>query len=246
MKREIFVYDKNKETLEFLREFFRENNEYSAIFIKDTQSLLNKLNKKKPDALVIGSPDELKGISYSKIGCPVISMLSGNITKSIRSLMQCNIECYLISPFHKEDFEYKLKTAINKKGLLENIYGEKKDLETVLEFIHLVSSTLDPKEVLYFVVSKIAEIINVTRCSMVSIPPEERNHAYVISTFEDPKIANIKLDLKKYPEIRKVLATKKNCGNKRCIKRPCNERGQEYYCASGNTVHCCYSHYLQG
>ena len=220
MKREIFVYDKNKETLEFLREFFRENNEYSAIFIKDTQSLLNKLNKRKPDTLVIGSPDELKGISYSKIGCPVISMLSGNITKSIRSLMQCNIECYLISPFHKEDFEYKLKTAISKKGLLENIYGEKKDLETVLESIHLISSTLDPKEALYFVVSKIAEIINVTRCSMVSIPPEERNHAYVISTFEDPKIANIKLDLKKYPEIRKSLSTRKPVFIRDALKDP--------------------------
>ena len=137
MKREIFVYDKNKETLEFLREFFRENNEYSAIFIKDTQSLLNKLNKKKPDTLVIGSPDELKGISYSKIGCPVISMLSGNITKSIRSLMQCNIECYLISPFHKEDFEYKLKNSHQQKGLLENIYGEKKTLKQCLNLYTL-------------------------------------------------------------------------------------------------------------
>ena len=209
MKREIIVYNKNKGTLEFLREFFRENNEYSAIFIKDTQSLLNKLNKRKPITLVIGSPDELKGISYSKIGCPVISMLSGNITKSINSLMQCNIEYYLISPFHKEDFDYKLKTAIGKKDLLENIYGEKKDLERVLEYIQLISSTLDPREALYFVVSKIAEILNVTRCSIVSIPPDERNYAYVISTFEDPKIVNMKLDLKNYPEIRKSLRTRK-------------------------------------
>ena len=129
---------------------------------------------------------------------------------------------------------------------MENIYGEKKDLETVLESIHLISSTLDPKEALYFVVSKIAEIINVTRCSMVSIPTEERNHAYVISTFEDPKIANIKLDLKKYPEIRKSLSTKKTVVIRDALKDPVTERGQEYYCASGNTVHSCYSHYLQG
>jgi len=220
MKREIFVYDRNKETLEFLRGFFRENNEYSAIFIKDTQSLLNKLNKREPDVLVIGSPDELRGISYSKIGCPVISLLSGNITKSIRSLMQRNIECYLIGPFHKEDFEYKLKTAISRKGSFENIYREKKDLETVLESIHLISSTLDPKEALYFVVSKIAEIINVTRCSMISIPPEERNHAYVISSSEDPKIVNLRLDLKKYPEIRKALATRKPVVIRDALKDP--------------------------
>jgi len=88
-----------------------------------------------------------------------------------------------------------------KKGLFESICEEKKDLETLLELIRLISSTLDPRKVLFFVVSKIAKIITkiikVTRCSILSIPFEEKGHAYVISTFEDPKTANIKLDLKK-------------------------------------------------
>ena len=220
MRNEVLIYDKNKETLDFLRAFFRENNEYSAIFIKDSQSLLNRLSKKKPDVLITGNPDELKGISHSKIGCSVIAMLSGDITNGIRSVIKNAIERYLISPFYREDFEYKLKTAISKKGLLENIHGEKKDLETVLELIHFISSTLDPKEVLYFVVSKIAEIIDVTRCSMVSIPFEEKGHAYVISTFEDPKLVNIKLDLKKYPEIRKSLSTKKIVVIRDALKDP--------------------------
>ena len=103
---------------------------------------------------------------------------------------------------------------------MESICGEKKDLETVLELIHLISSTLDPKEVLYFVVSKIAEIINVTRCSIVSIPFEEKKHAYVISTFENPKIINLKIDLKKYPEIRKSLRTKKTVVIRDALKDP--------------------------
>ena len=102
-------------------------------------------------------------------------MLSGDITKGIRSVMKRNVECYLISPFHKEDFEYKLKTAIGKKAYLKTSAERKKDLETVLESIHRISSTLDPKKVLFFVVSRIAEIIDVTRCSIVSIPFEEKN-----------------------------------------------------------------------
>ncbi len=51
------------------------------------------------------------------------------------------------------------KEVLIKKGFFETIHGEKKDLETVLESIRRISSTLDPNEVLYFVVSKIAEII---------------------------------------------------------------------------------------
>lgn len=220
MTKEIFVYSKNKETLAFLKVFFRDKNEYSPVFIKDRQSLLKKLNKKKPDVLITGSPDETKGLYYSKREYPVIAMLSGNITDGICSVMKHNIESYLINPFYKEDLEYKLKSTLSKKGLFDSIHGEKRELETVLELIHLISSTLDPKEVLYFVVSNIAKTIDVTRCSIVSIPFEEKKHAYVISTFEDPKIANIKLDLKKYPEIKKSLSTRRTVIIKDALKDP--------------------------
>src|SRR3989339_81392 len=218
MKNKILVYDKNKETLEFLRRFFRRRDDYSATFIKDKKTLLKTL-KKDPN-VIVSSPDVFEKIKPEDIKCPVIAMVSGNITIGIHSVMKSDIEHYLVRPFYKEDFEYKLKTALRKKGLLENIYGEKKDLETVLELIYLISSTLDPKEALYFVVSKIAEIINVTRCSIVSIPFEEKRHAYVISTFEDPKIANIKLDLKKYPEIRKALSSRKPVVIRDALKDP--------------------------
>jgi len=220
MRNEVLIYDRNKESIGFLRNFFRGNDCYSPTFVKDKQSLFNRLTRKTPAALIVGSPAELEKIRHSNAGCPVIAMVSGDINGGIRSAVKCNTECYLISPFHEEDFENKLKTTISKKGFLETIHGEKKDLETVLESIHRISSTLDPKEVLYFVVSKIAEIINVTRCSIVSIPFEEKRHAYVISTFEDPKIANIKLDLKKYPEIRKSLATRKTVVIRDALKDP--------------------------
>lgn len=220
MRNEVLIYDRNKESIGFLRNFFHGNDCYSPTFVKDKQSLFNRLTRKTPAALIVGSPAELEKIRHSNTGCPVIAMVSGDINGGIRSAVKCNTECYLISPFHKEDFEYKLKTTISKKGFLETIHGEKKDLETVLESLRRISSTLDPKEVLYFVVSKIAEIINVTRCSIVSIPFEEKRHAYVISTFEDPKIANIKLDLKKYPEIRKSLSTRKPVFIKDALKDP--------------------------
>ncbi len=219
MRKEIVIYDKNKESLEFLSNFFKDNDNYSAIFIKDEKALQKEI-KKNPAAIVVGTPDDLERIKPSEMGCPVIVMVSGDITNGIRSVIKCDIECYLISPFHKEDFEHKLRIAIKKKNWFENIYREKKDLETIVELVHLVSSTLDPKEVLYFVVKKIADIIDVTRCSIISIPIEEQRHAYVISTYEDPKITNIKLDLKKYPEIRKALSTKSTVIIEDALKDP--------------------------
>jgi two-component system cell cycle response regulator len=208
MKKEVFVYERDKESLEFLTDFFRGANNYSATFIKDERSLLKELRLKKPDMLIIGSPDKLKGFNPSDADCPVIAVISGDITNGIRSVIRLGIESYIVSPFYKEDLEHRLSMAIRKKDWFENIYRDKKDLETIVDLTYLISSTLDPREVLYFVVKKIAEIINVTRCSIISIPFEEKRYAYVISSFEDPGVANIKLDLRKYPEIRKALRTK--------------------------------------
>jgi len=58
-------------------------------------------------------------------------------------------------------------------------------------------------------VKKISEILKVTRCSMISINAEDQRYAQVLSTFEDPSITNIRLDLEKYPEIRNALSSRK-------------------------------------
>jgi diguanylate cyclase (GGDEF)-like protein len=115
----------------------------------------------------------------------------------------------LVSPFYKEELDYKLKTLIDKRSLIESLYRDRKDLQALLELTSLASSTLNPKEVLYLVVKKISEILKVTRCSMISINAEDERYAQVISTFEDPMITNIRLDLEKYPEIRSVLSSRK-------------------------------------
>ncbi|MBI5188150.1 MAG: sensor domain-containing diguanylate cyclase [Nitrospirae bacterium] len=221
MKKEIFIYEEDKDTLRFLRSFFRGRDDYSAHFIKrDEKALRRELVEKRPAAVIVNSPDGLEHINPSEVECPVIAMISGNVTNGIRSVVKAGVEYYLLSPFYKEDLEYKLKVAIERKIWFENLYREKKDLEALIELTYLVSSTLNPKEVLYLVVKKIPEIINVTRCSMISMGVEEQRYAYVVSTFEDPKITNIRLDLQKYPEIRKALTLKKPVIIKDAMKDP--------------------------
>ena len=146
MRNEVLIYDRNKESIGFLRNFFHGNDCYSPTFVKDKQSLFNRLTRKTPAALIVGSPAELEKIRHSNTGCPVIAMVSGDINGGIRSAVKCNTECYLISPFHKEDFEYKLKTTISKKAFLKPSTERKKTLKQCLNLIRRISSTLDPKK----------------------------------------------------------------------------------------------------
>jgi two-component system cell cycle response regulator len=220
MKKEILIYENDKENLKFLEAFFKERDGYSACFIDRSEKVLKRELKKKPDAIIVNSPEGLEHIKPSKIGCPIIALISGNVTNGIRSVLKSDIEYYLLSPFYKEDLEHKLKVAIERKNWFGNLYKEKRDLQALIEFTYLISSTLKPKEVLYLVVKKISEIINVTKCSMISIDTEDQRYAHVVSTFEDPKITDIKIDLKKYPEIRKALFLRRPVIIKDALKDP--------------------------
>ena len=210
MERTILVYEKDKNVVKFLKSFFEERKHYSVHYVKKGKHTLGKeILVKKPDALIVSSPDGLGELQPSEIPCPIMAIISKDETKGIHSAIKSDVECYLISPFYKEELDQKLKTLIDKSSLIESLYRDRIDLEALLELTSLASSTLNPKEVLYLIVKKISEILKVTRCSMISINAEDERYAQVLSTFEDPSITNIRLDLEKYPEIRNALSSRK-------------------------------------
>jgi diguanylate cyclase (GGDEF)-like protein len=55
---------------------------------------------------------------------------------------------------------------------------------------------------------------------MISTDTKDKRYANVMSTFEDPNITNLKIDLQKYPEIRKALSLKKSILVKDALKDP--------------------------
>jgi two-component system cell cycle response regulator len=233
MKNDILIYEEDKENLKFLRSFFKGRNNYSTRFIKDKKALKRELIKREPAALIVSSPDGLKRIKPLEVGCPVIALIFHNVTSGIRSVVEYDVEYYLLSPFYKEDLETKIKLAIEKKSWLESLFNEKKDLEALLELTYLMSSTLNPKKLLYLVVKKISDIIKVTRSSMISLDVEDKNCAHVISTFEDPNITDIRLDLQKYPEIRKALSFRKPLIIKDALKDPVMEEVRDIIAPMG-------------
>lgn len=210
MKKEILIYETDKDALRFLRSFFKERNDYSARFIKkDKNTLKKELAERRPDALILSSPDGLRHLKPSEVRCPIIAMITTDLSKGMRSVIESDIECYLLRPFHKDDLDSKLRAAVKEKSWAEKLYRENKDLRAIIELTYLISSTLEPKEVLHLVVKKISELIKVTRCSIISIDAENPGYATVVSVAEDPEITNLTIDLERYPEIRKALVSKK-------------------------------------
>lgn len=209
MNEKILIYEKKLRAKKFLRSFFEKRQEaFDADFADDIAGLRRKLAKNKmnnPVCLV--SIEGLEGLRPHSLGCPVLATISSNSRTDIKEAIRHGVENYISMPFCEEDLEYKLKSALAKKQMLEHLRKEAANLQAINELTYLTSSTLDPQEILYLTVKKISEVIPVNRCSIIRVDARKR-YAYVAATYEDPKLRNIKLDLKKYPEIRKGLMSK--------------------------------------
>ena len=223
----ILVYERDQKTVKSLRSFFKKRGHLRAEFMEDMASLREKASRSKEKNLIcIITAAELPRLKSQKWNCPFIATISGVSQGGIRKAMGYGAESYVITPVHEEDLEHKIRDVIKNSQERERMRKETHTLQTVIDISDLVSSTLDPKEILYVIVSKISETIPVTRCSIISVDGSQR-YAHVISTFEDPRLTNIRLDLNKYPEIREALSSKKTVAIKNAAKDPIMKRVSE-------------------
>lgn len=206
----LIAYTANADARAFLQEYFSGRRRLKLDCCRSIKELKERLDNNHYDVLLIEAPSCTSKLKRYKVNIPTIALVTDDVPRGLRQVVKYDIDYYIIYPFHEEDFRLKLNSAIERKSWFKELYNEKRDLEAIIELTYLVSSTLEAKEVLYFIVKKLSEMIEVSRCSVVSIGFGEKRYAYVVSSHEDPNITNIKLDLNKYPEIKKALNSKKS------------------------------------
>ena len=209
MKERVFAYGADQEVRQFLQSFFKRRKNLRAEFVDDIASLKERVSQSKErNCVCIVDVDAIPRLKPSTMGCPVFLAIIRSPQSGIRKAVRYGVENYLISPFHEEDLDFKIKLALERKKTIERLQNRTDLLQTIVDLTSLVTSTLDPQAILYLIVKKMSEVIPVTRCSIIRID-HNGDYADVVATFEDPKLGSMKLDLNKYPEIREALISKK-------------------------------------
>ncbi|MBI5286676.1 MAG: diguanylate cyclase, partial [Deltaproteobacteria bacterium] len=112
---------------------------------------------------------------------------------------------FIPKPFDEVELLARVKAQLRIKSLYDTVERDKRDLTTILEITRTASSTLDSSKILYYIVKKVAEITDAARCSIILIG--EKDAGYVLASNDDPAIKDLKIDLQRYPEIKRVLST---------------------------------------
>ncbi|MCA9601948.1 MAG: PAS domain S-box protein, partial [Myxococcales bacterium] len=82
------------------------------------------------------------------------------------------------------------------------------DAAALIEITNALTSSLDFREILQTVVKRTAEVVRVDRVSLVMSPEKEGTVGYVVVASDDASIANLPIELDKYPEIQQALRTR--------------------------------------
>ena len=210
MDNRVYIYEKDKNAIAFLKGYFKSRKKkYSPTFFTRIADLKKKLKTTAPSALIVGAPGCIDKAVKIAGKTPVMAIVSKSLPDSMRAIINSNIEHYIIPPFNDFDLGCKLQILSNQSDRVEILSQENQDLESIAALSEQLSTTLDPEEVLYLIVKKLSELIPVSRCSVISVNSETDKTMEVIASFESKKIPALALDMKKYPEIRKAIKTKK-------------------------------------
>lgn len=102
----------------------------------------------------------------------------------------------------------RVRGLLRNRDYIDRITQKERDAQAMLELTQALASALDFSEILHTVVRRIAEVVNVDRASIVLAPDAESpDIGFVVATSDDREIANLQIDLEKYPEIQAVLRT---------------------------------------
>lgn len=137
---------------------------------------------------------------------PIIVVSSRDDKEVVAKALGAGADDFITKPFDEVELLARVKAQLRLRTLYETLERDKWDLTTILDITKTVSATLDSSEILYAIVKKVAEITNAERCSIILIG--KGSAGYVLASHEDPTLKNLRIDLRRYPEIREVLDTK--------------------------------------
>lgn len=189
---------------------------YEGIEARNGKDAMRRVMVDKPDLILLDliMPD-INGFEVcwklrkemNVLATPIIILTSRGEKDDILKGLEVGANDYIVKPVEPFELEARIKTHLRIKSLYDDASAEKEDLATLLEISKAVSSTLNSRDILYTIVKRVGEVIDVDRCSIVRIG-NKKGVAYVVTTYDNPDINDLAIDLGKYPEIRSVLEVK--------------------------------------
>ncbi len=113
---------------------------------------------------------------------------------------------FIPKPFRVRELLARVKAHLRVGRELNQARAEARSRSEMMDIMHEVTTSLKPEEIYQILVRRVAQGLNISRCSIVIAGPED-DTGTVVAAFENPMLHNLPVDLKRYPEIQRAFTS---------------------------------------
>ncbi len=139
---------------------------------------------------------------------PVIAVTSPDDDGEAERAFTAGADDCVRRPVREAELVARIRGQLRLRASLRELARKERDARVMVELTRALSSSLDFREILATVVRRIAEVMRVERCSIV-VAREAGDVGYVLVASDDPLVRDLPIDLERYPEILRVLETRR-------------------------------------
>jgi PAS domain S-box-containing protein len=144
--------------------------------------------------------------STAQRSLPLVCLLGSGDKTEVERAFACGADDVATRPLCEVELIARVKSRLAMRDVSSRLAGRERDLSTVVDLVQALASRLDIRDILFTLVSRIAAIAKVDRCSVVLLG-DRPSIGYVVASSDDEAMRDLPIDLARYPEIQQVLLT---------------------------------------
>ena len=211
MKKKILIVDDELFFREVLKDILQKD--FTVIEGKDGEEAISLSLKHAPDLIIMDVEMPRKnGIEACRIlkadpetrKIPLILFTARTNKKDMVIGLKAGADDYITKPVCLPEIIARVDAHLRAKDFYSDL--EDKDLRFLLEITESISAIRNPMAILRLIVEKMAGIMDIARCSIISI--NDKGEVIVKASNDLNCQEELVLDLRKYPEIQKSIESK--------------------------------------
>jgi len=210
----ILVADDDASLVRTLSWILKEHG-YDVTTVPGGEGLLQRVEHDRPDLLLLDimmpKVDGLQLLERLKSDdrfkdLPVLMVSSMPPEEATVKSLGLGAADFIPKPFRVRELLARVEAHLRVGKALAQAREEARSRAAMVDILHEVTDSLKPDEIYHILARRVARVLSISKCSMVLAKPNDTT-GVVVAAYENPMLRNLQIELARYPEIQRALAT---------------------------------------
>src|SRR2546430_9693058 len=210
----ILIADDDQSLVRTLTWILKENG-YDVVAAPGGEGLLVRVEEERPNLLLLDimmpKTDGLQLLAKMKADerfrdLPVLMISSMPPEEATVKSLGLGAADFIPKPFRVRELLARVKAHIRAAQELARAREEAQTRAAIVDILHEVTDSLKPDEIYHILVRRVVRVLHISKCSMVLAKAGDQM-GVVVAAYENPMLRNLQIELARYPEIQRGLAT---------------------------------------